>query len=153
LNTRPQRVSSPNRVVAGIAGTVAVIAGVLGLVVSLVSGAPFAAAEGALVARTFSMNPFGSLLAVAAGAGLLLCAARGRRPAIAANRVLGTVWLLVGYAALFAVGTPWNALALNGADAAALFAGAVLQLGVGLGARRDLADGLADRATGGEDRR
>jgi hypothetical protein len=47
---------------------------------------------------------------------------------------VGAVYLAVGAAGLFLVGTEANIIALNGADNVLHFASALLLLGVGLGA-------------------
>jgi hypothetical protein len=108
--------SSPNRIVA--LATAVVCAG-LG-VVALVTARPW----------------FAGILFVAV-AGLVTSALLGMSPARRANIVAGTMWLALGLAGLFLIGTPANILGLVAADEVFLFAAATLQLAAGLGARRD----------------
>jgi hypothetical protein len=108
--------SSPNRIVA-LATAVACIG--VGIV-ALVTGRPW----------------FAGILFVAV-AGLVTAALLGMSPARRANIVAGTVWLALGIAGLFFIGTPANILGLVAADEVLLFAAATLQLAAGLGARRD----------------
>jgi len=68
---------------------------------------------------------------------LLVTGWRGIGPARVANIAAGTTWLALGYAGLFLVGTEFNVLGLTALDEVVLFAAAVVQLAVGLGARRD----------------
>ena len=82
---------SPNRVVA------------LALGVAFIAYATFAAVTG---------RPFLLALFALAGAGLLVGAWRGIASARVANLVVGTTWLVLGYAGLFLIGTEFNVLAL-----------------------------------------
>jgi hypothetical protein len=52
--------------------------------------------------------------------------------------VVGAVFLVLGIAGLFVIGSPVNVLALNGADNVLHFASAVVLLAVGLGADRSV---------------
>lgn len=115
-------VRSPNRLVAGL---VAVI---------------FAAAAGgaALTARPWLALLFG-VVAVALGASALA----GMRAARLTNIVVGTLWLALGFAGLFVIGTEFNLLGMVAADEVLLFASATLLLAAGLGARRDHPDPAA----------
>lgn len=108
--------SSPNRVVAGALG----LAFAVDAVVCVIGGR---AALGILFA----------LAALALTASALV----GIRSARIANIATGTVWLALGYAGLFLVGSEFNLLALTAIDEVVLFAAAVAHLAVGLGARRD----------------
>jgi hypothetical protein len=109
---------SPNRVVA------------LALGVAFIAYATFAAVTG---------RPFLLALFALAGAGLLVGAWRGIAPARVANIVVGTTWLVLGYAGLFLIGTEFNVLRLGVIGEVVLFAAATVHLAVGLGARRDVA--------------
>jgi hypothetical protein len=80
----------------------------------------------------------GILFGIAAAV-LVLAAIVGISPARVANLVAGTVWLALGYAGLFLVGSEFNVLALTAIDEVVLFAAAVVHLAVALGARRDRA--------------
>ena len=108
--------SSPNRIVA--LATAIVCAGVG--IVALVTGRP----------------SFAGILFVAVAA-LVTSAVLGMSAARRANIVAGTVWLALGIAGLFLIGTPANILGLVAADEVLLFAAATFQLAAGLGARRD----------------
>lgn len=110
--------SSPNRIVA------------LGL------GVAFA---GYGVLSAFTGRPLTAVLWVAAAALLLTGALLGIRAARRANVAAGGVWLVLGYAGLFVIGTPVNLLGLIPLDQVVLFGAATTQLAVGLGARRDVA--------------
>jgi hypothetical protein len=78
----------------------------------------------------------GILFGVAAAV-LVLTGLAGIRPARVANIVGGTLWLTLGYAGLFLVGSEFNLLALSAIDEVVLFAAAIVHLAVALGARRD----------------
>ena len=108
--------SSPNRIVA--LATAVVCAGVG--VAALVTARPW----------------FAGILFVAV-AGLITSALLGMSASRRANIVAGTVWLALGLAGLFVIGTPANILGLVAADEVFLFAASTLQLAAGLGARRD----------------
>jgi hypothetical protein len=85
-----------------------------------------------------------ALLLLAAAAGLLAAALLGIRASRVANISAGTLWVVLGIAGLFAIGTPLNLLGWVAFDEVILFASAVLQLATGLGARRDGAPTLDD---------
>jgi hypothetical protein len=108
--------ASPNRVVAFVLG--------LGFAVD------------ATVCLVGGRGVLGILFGIAAAA-LVLTAFVGIRPARVANIVAGAVWLALGYAGLFLVGSEFNVLALTAIDEVVLFAAAVVHLAVALGARRD----------------
>lgn len=72
-----------------------------------------------------------------AGAALVVAALLGVAPARIANLVVGSTWLVLGYAGLFLVGTEFNVLRLGAIGEVVLFAAATLHLAVALGARRD----------------
>lgn len=108
--------SSPNRIVALATAVVCAGAGV----VALVTARPW----------------FAGILFVAVAA-LVTSALLGMSPARRANIVAGTVWLAIGLAGLFLIGTPANILGLVAADEVLLFAASTLQLAAGLGARRE----------------
>ena len=103
-------------------------------IIALVLGAAYAAYG---VFAFVGVRPvLGAVFAVATV--LLLVTARlGIAPARRANIGVGTAWVALGYAGLFLVGTPANVIGLDALVEVALFAGAVVHLAVGLGARRD----------------
>ncbi len=111
--------SSPNRIVALVTAAVCAIVGI----VALVTARPW----------------FAGILFLAVAA-LVTAALLGMSPARRANIVAGTVWLGLGIAGLFLIGSPANILGLVAADEVLLFAAATLQLAAGLGARRDRAE-------------
>jgi uncharacterized membrane protein len=74
-----------------------------------------------------------------AGAALIACALTGIAQARLANIIVGTAWLVLGYAGLFLVGTELNVARLGVIGEVVLFAAATVHLAVGLGARRDVA--------------
>lgn len=107
---------SPNRIIALALGVAFAGYGI----VAVVTGRPL----------------LGALFTVAAAA-LVAGALVGIASARVVNVVAGTTWLLLGYAGLFLVGTPFNVLGLTALDEVVLFATATGLLAVGLGARRD----------------
>lgn len=111
-------VRSPNRLVA------------LGLAVAF-------AGYGILSALTG--RPLIAVLWLAAGALLLTGSLLGIRAARRVNVAAGAVWLVLGYAGLFLIGTPYDVLGMIPLDEVVLFGAATTQLAVGLGARRDVA--------------
>ena len=109
-------IRSPNRVVAGLLAVILAAAGTGAL----------------LTARPLLALVFG-IVAVALGVAALL----GSSPARGANVAAGVLWLTIGIAGLFVIGTDLNVLGMVAADEVLLFAAATLQLAAGLGARRD----------------
>jgi hypothetical protein len=109
---------SPNRLVA------------LALGAALAGYALFAA----LTERPLLCAVFG-----VAAAGLVVGSLLGIAAARIANIVVGTAWLVLGYAGLFLVGTEYNVLRLGAIGEVVLFAAATVHLAVALGARRDVA--------------
>lgn len=83
-------------------------------------------------------RPALGILFTLAGLVLMVTARLGIAPARRANTAAGAVWLALGYAGLFLVGTDANPLDLRAIDEVVLFAAATVQLAVGLGARRDV---------------
>lgn len=106
--------------------------GMLGFTVT--DGVGFFAPEGGLLFGLLQVNGMHNLLHLALGAVLLLAGLRGIGTAKPVNAILGAVFLALGLAGLFLVGTPANVFALNVADNALHFATAVVLLAVGLGA-------------------
>lgn len=105
-------------------------------VVALALGVAFAG-YGVLAAITGRM-PIGVVF-VGAAALLVMGALLGIAAARRVNIGAGMVWLVLGYAGLFLIGSPANVLAMIAFDEVVLFAAATVHLAVGLGARRDVA--------------
>jgi hypothetical protein len=124
--------ASSNRLTATIIGIAYVLVGVGGFFVT--AGVGFVDTPGGLLLGTFEVNILHNLVHLLLGAALLLAGLSGARAAKAVNAAAGTVCLLLGLAGLFIVGSPFNILAINGADNVLHFGSAVLLLAVGLGA-------------------
>ncbi|SKC48164.1 DUF4383 domain-containing protein [Krasilnikoviella flava] len=124
--------SSANRLLAAVFGTVYLLVGLAGFVVT--AGVGFAATEGNTL-LLFEVNPLHNIVHLGVGAALLL-ASRTVTAARGVNVTIGAVYLLVGVLGLFLIGTGANIIALNGADNVLHLASAILLLGVGLGADR-----------------
>jgi len=129
---------SPNRVLGAVIGAVYVLVGVLGFTVT--QGVGFFAAEGGLLFGVLQVNALHNLLHILIGSALLLAALSSMRAASTVNSVTGTVFLVLGLAGLFLVGSPANVLALNVADNVLHFGTAAVLLAVGLGADKGGAD-------------
>lgn len=113
--------ASPNRLVA------------LGLAIAF-------AGYGALsLTPLLGPRPVIAVLWFATTAVLLTASLLGVRASRRANIVAATVWLILGYAGFFVIGTSLNVLGMLAPDLVALFGSATLQLAAGLGARRDVA--------------
>jgi len=132
---------SPNRLLGAVFGTVYLLVGIAGFFVT--SGVGFASTDGkALI--IFDVNPLHNVIHLLIGAALLIAATRSVPAAKGVNTTVGAVYLLVGAAGLFLVGSSANIIALNGADNVLHFASAVLLLGVGMGADKSVT--AAERA-------
>ena len=129
--------TSPNRVVATVAGIVYLLTGVAGFLVT--TGVGFVDTPGGLLLGIFEVNGLQNLIHILIGAALLIAGLVGARAARTVNGVAGAAFLVLGLAGLFVVGTGFNVLAINGADNAVHFGSAALLLAVGLGAERDRA--------------
>ncbi|MBX3195229.1 MAG: DUF4383 domain-containing protein [Schumannella sp.] len=125
---------SLNRVVALIAGALLLALGVAGFVVS--AGIGFSQAPGVPLLGVLNTNPLQAVVHGIVGAGLVLTGLLGMRPARAGNTAAGTLFLLLGLAGLFVVGTPYDVLALSGAGNVLHLVAATVLLAVGLGAER-----------------
>jgi hypothetical protein len=126
--------ASPNRLVATIIGVAYVLIGVAGFFVT--AGVGFVDTPGGLLLGVFEVNILHNLVHLLIGAALLLAGLSGARAAKTVNAIAGIACLLLGLAGLFIVGSPFNILAINGADNVLHFGSAVLLLAVGLGAER-----------------
>jgi len=125
---------TPNRI-AAVAGAVAfAAAGAWGLVASL--DPEVDQSTGALLAGILGTNLPLATLHLAVAVALAGGAWRGERLARPMNVAVGALLLAVGLFGLFAVGTPANVVALNGAGNVLHFAGSAALLATGLGAAR-----------------
>jgi hypothetical protein len=127
---------SPNRSIATIVGTLYLIAGIAGVFTA--SGAGFFSTSGGEILGLFEVNPFHDVLHILIGAALLIAGLSTVAAAKTVTTLIGTVCLVLGMVGLFVIGTPFNVLAMNGADNVLHFASAVLLLAVGLGAERSV---------------
>jgi hypothetical protein len=126
--------TSPNRLLATALGILYVLFGIAGFAVTTDIG--FFAAPGGLLLGIFEVNPLHNVLHVVIGATLLIAGLAGASAARSVNGAVGGVCLVLGIAGLFVVGSPFNILAINGADNVLHFGSAALLLAVGLGAER-----------------
>jgi len=129
---------SPNRVLGVVFGALYVLVGALGFTVT--SGVGFLAAEGGVLFGVFQVNPLQNILHILIGSALMLAALSSVRAASMVNSIVGTVFLVLGLAGLFLVGSPANVPALNVADNVLHFGTAAVLLAVGLGADKSVAD-------------
>ncbi|KQZ85092.1 hypothetical protein ASD56_01610 [Microbacterium sp. Root166] len=128
--------SSPNRLVATIFGAVYILVGLLGFAVT--SGVGFIATEGGLLLGVFEVNPLHNIAHLLIGAALLIAGLKSVPAAKAVNVTVGAVYLLLGIVGFFLVDTALNILALNTADHFLHLASALVLLGVGLAADRNV---------------
>ncbi|MGN6327155.1 DUF4383 domain-containing protein [Pseudolysinimonas sp.] len=127
---------SPNRLLGAILGAVHVVVGVAGFLVPGSTG--FVDRHGGLLLGLLRVNPAQDLLHVLVGAALLLAALTRLAAAKVVNTVAGTIFLVVGIAGLFLVGTGHDYLSLNGVGNVLHFASAAILLGAGLGGDRSV---------------
>lgn len=135
--------SSPNRLVASIFGVVYLLVGVLGFFVT--GGVDFIATEGGLLLGIFEVNPLHNVAHLLIGAALLIGGLSSVRAAKGVNIAVGAAYLLLGVIGFFLVDTPANILALNTPDHFLHLASAIVLLGVGLAADRDVRTNTAGR--------
>jgi len=128
--------SSANRLTAVIVGALYLVSGVVGFFVS--AGTGVFAAAGRLLLAVFSINPAGAAVDILIGAALMIAGLSTVAASKIVNAVIGAVFLALGIAGLFVIGTGLNLLALNGADNVVHFASSVILLAVGLGAERSV---------------
>ncbi|AZS38067.1 hypothetical protein CVS47_02718 [Microbacterium lemovicicum] len=129
---------SPNRLVAVIFGAVYVLVGLLGF--AFTGGVGFIATQGGLLLGIFEVNPLHNIAHLLIGAALLIAGLSNARAAKGVNITVGAVYLLLGIVGFF-IGSPDNALnilALNVPDHFLHLASAVVLLGVGLSADKDV---------------
>ena len=130
--------ATANQRIGTIFGIVYLVVGLLGFVVTGLSG--FAATEGNRLIL-FEVNPLHNLVHLGIGAALLAAARAGVGASRTMNTLVGSVYLLVGIAGFFLIGSNANLLALNVADNLLHLVSALVLLGAGL--RREPATGQA----------
>ena len=128
--------TSPNRLIASIFGVVYLLVGLIGFAVT--GGVDFLATEGGLVLGLFMVNPFANVVHLLIGAALLIAGLSNVSAANATNTTIGAVYLLLGIVGFFLVNTALNVLALNTADHFLHLASAIVLLGVGLTADKNV---------------
>jgi len=128
--------SSPNRLVAVTVGALYLVAGIAGLFVT--AGIGVFTVPGRVLLGVFAINPSAAVLDVLAGAALLIAGLSTVAASKVVTTILGATFLVLGIAGLFVIGTPFNVLALNGADNVLHFASSVALLAVALGADRSV---------------
>jgi len=127
---------SANRLTAMIVGALYLVSGVAGFFVA--AGTAVFAAPGRSLLGTFSIDPASAVLDILLAAALIIAGLSTVAASKVVNTVVGTVFLALGLAGLFVIGTGLNLLALNGADNVVHFASSVILLAVGLGAERSV---------------
>ena len=128
---------SPNRLVAVIVGGFYVVLGLVGFTAT--SGVDVVSTTGGFLFGVFGVNVLQNILHVVIGAALLAAGFSGVRLARGANSAVGALFLALGLAGLFVVGTDSNILALNGADNVLHFGSSIVLLAVALGADKPAA--------------
>lgn len=123
---------SPNRLLATVFGVAYLLIGLLGFTVT--GGISFFDTSGGLLLGLFEVNVFHNVAHLVIGAALLIAGLSNVAAARGVNIGIGTVYLLLGIAGLFLVGSEFNILAINEADNVLHFASAAVLLAVGLGA-------------------
>jgi len=127
--------SSPNRLTAVIVGALYLVFGVAGFFVAAPAGI---AGTGRLLLGIFSISAAGAAVDILIAAALMTAGLSNVAAAKIVNTVVGAVFLVLGLAGLFVIGTGFNLLAFNGTDNVLHFASAVVLLAVGLGAERSV---------------
>ncbi|MBK4348701.1 DUF4383 domain-containing protein [Lacisediminihabitans changchengi] len=116
---------------AVVLGALYVVLGALGF--ASTGGVGFFSTQGGLLLGIFEVNDFHNIAHLVIGAALVMAGLSGRAAALMLNRIVGTLYLLIGLAGLYVVGTPLNVLALNLQDHVLHFASAILLLAASLG--------------------
>lgn len=127
---------SPNRLVAVTLGVAYLVCGIAGFFVT--AGLAAFAATGRLLLGVFSINPATAALDILAGAALLMAGISTVAASKIVATLVGVLFLVLGIAGLFIIGTALNHLALNGSDNVLYFATSLVLLAVGLGADRSV---------------
>ena len=131
--------SSPNRLIGTIFGAVYILVGLLGFAVT--GGVDFIATEGGLLLGIFEVNPLHNVAHLLIGAALLIAGLSSASAAKATNTTVGAVYLLLGLVGFFIADSALNILALNTADHFLHLASAIVLLGVGLTADKNVHSG------------
>ncbi|WP_394768872.1 DUF4383 domain-containing protein [Lacisediminihabitans sp.] len=127
---------SPNRLLATVFGAVYLLVGLLGFTAT--AGVGFFATKGGFLLGLFEVNIFHNVAHLLIGAALLIAGLSNVRAAKTVNSVVGAAYLLLGIVGLFILNSAANILAINGADNVLHFASAIVLLGVGLGADKNV---------------
>lgn len=122
-----------NRVVGLVTGSLFVLLGIVGLVVSWGGGF---AGLGVSLGGVIAINPALSVILIALGGTVLAAALVSLRASRTANAWVGFGFLVLGFVGLFLVGPEPNVLVLTSTANAIHFAASALLLAVGLGANR-----------------
>src|SRR5437764_14987998 len=123
---------SPNRILGGVFGVVYVLVGAVGFAITAGMGLMEPAGHQLII---FELNPLHNVVHVLVG-GLLAGAALGSAGASkVVNTLVGAVYLLVGIAGFFLVGSELNIIAVNHPDNLLHLVSAAVLLGVGLSRR------------------
>ncbi|MGX5681683.1 DUF4383 domain-containing protein [Schumannella luteola] len=125
--------ATANRVVGLVTGSLFVLLGLVGLVVSWGGGF---VGLGVSLAGVIAINPALSVILIALGGTVLAAALVSLRVSRVANAWVGFGFLVLGFVGLFLVGPEPNVLVLTSTANAIHFAAAALLLAVGLGANR-----------------
>jgi hypothetical protein len=128
--------TSPNRLIGTVFGAVYLLVGLLGFAVT--GGVSFIATEGELLLGLFEVNPLHNVAHLLIGAALLIAGLSSTSAAKAANTTVGAVYLLLGLLGFFIADSALNILALNTADHFLHLASAIVLLGVGLTADKNV---------------
>lgn len=123
---------SPNRLLGVIVGGLYAVAGALGFIVT--PGVDVIAPHGGLLLGLLEVNPLHNVVHIVIGIGLVIGGISRVRTAALVNSIAGAIFLVLGLAGLFLVGSASNVLAINVADNVLHFATAALLLAAGLGA-------------------
>jgi len=128
--------NSPNRIVATVFGAVYILVGLLGFTAT--SGVGFVSTDGGLLLGIFEVNPLHNVAHLLIGAALLIGGLSNVRAAKGVNIVVGAAYLLLGIVGFFIADTAANVLALNTNDHFLHLASALVLLGVGIAADKNV---------------
>lgn len=128
--------NSPNRIVATVFGAVYILVGLLGFTAT--SGVGFVSTDGGLLLGIFEVNPLHNIAHLLIGAALLIGGLSNVRAAKGVNIVVGAAYLLLGIVGFFIADTAANVLALNTNDHFLHLASALVLLGVGIAADKNV---------------
>ena len=123
-----------NGLVALVFGAVFVVVGLAGFLVS--GGHPAVGTTGGALLGLFQVNVLHNVVHLAIGGVMIAAALRGDRPARAANRGFGVLYLVLFVLGLVLVGSTLNIVALNGGDNILHLVLGIALAGVGFGADR-----------------